>query len=174
MVKRLLLLLGGESRLVDGKWWIKNLGLGLLFGLAFVMLNFVSGFSLLLPVFKLSLAENLRFIVVGILAPIGEEVFFCAGFLLLFRFTRNNYFLSIIIVSVVFGLYHLLVYNAQIGSMISAMAFRAIACLILVFRKTDWSFTSPAFVGGVISIIVMHMTFNIYLLGKAGLFVVGI
>lgn len=161
--------------MTTAKFWLKNVFFGLAMGIGFIMLNLISSFSIALPVISLSLADNVQFLVVGVLAPVIEEVLFALFFLLTYYVSKKNFVIAAILTSVVFGLYHLVAYQAQLGSLVASMIFRLAAVSIFFFRKVPLrSPTTTAFAGTVVSLIVMHATFNIFLLGKTGLVVVAL
>jgi len=135
----------------------KNFFIGLGVGLFFVFLSVVNSvFALSLPGAFLSLGGVTRFLIVGLVAPITEEVFFRGVLFSLFeKFFRINGFLTIFLTSVLFSVFHLLAYGSSVGvlgAFVSAIIFGFVAGLL---RK---------YTGGLKAGIITHIIFNTFLL----------
>lgn len=142
------------------KSWKSDLGLGLVVGVAFIFLNILApAISIGLPNLGLSVTETGALIVVGILAPIIEEILF-RGALLTLILPRliNNTFFNVIIAAAAFAVYHFTAYGASFasasGAFIGAFIFAIIVTLLVLWRKS------------LLPGIIVHSIFNIYLLSK--------
>lgn len=144
-----------------------DIGMGLLIGVGFILLNIVSqNFFIIgaVPDWALSLDETGRYAVTGFLAPVIEEIAFRGALLgILLTMLSLPFLVSAIITSLGFAFYHLYAYAgslANIGTVTSALfgafAFSLILCLLLKEKK--WRNLTTA--------IIAHAVFNIFIISK--------
>lgn len=136
-----------------------DVALGFLLGIVFIYISVLSpAIAFGLPNFGLSLGDFPRFIVVGILAPLIEEILFRGAILGLLRIWGVNVYLAIVIQAILFSLYHLVAYGGSIadasGAFLGAALFGTIAGLITYYRMT------------LTDSIIMHSLFNTFQLSK--------
>jgi hypothetical protein len=160
---------------LDFRWLVKNVFFGIIYGLIFVLANLSTGFSIGLPLWALSASSSIRSVVVIGLAPIVEDLFFLLVLVLTYYIFKKNKIAALIATSILFGVYHLVAYQGQIGSLISAMVFRAAVVLIYWSRKADFgNLFNTQTVSVLVSVIIMHAVFNAFILNKlVGLVVAG-
>lgn len=154
-------------------WFLRNSLLGLFYSIVFIFANLLTSFSIALPIISLSMESTIRAVVVVGLAPIIEELVFLLVLCLLFIVFKRRVLPAFLVTGGLFGLYHLLAYQAEVGAMISALIFRLIICIIYYVRKSrldnpfDFNTTST-----LISVIILHAAFNAWILNKSFGFVV--
>ena len=134
------------------KNWQKQVLIGSLLGGAFIVLNLLTGIAIGFPVLPYSTVLA-KYGVVGVLAPVGEELAFrmLIPYMLSFLATPVIFILS----AGVFSLFHYYAYGASLGAMnasfIGAFLFGIVALYFTLKYK------SP------IIAIVLHAIFNIWL-----------
>jgi len=147
-----------------GEEWRKDIFIGVVVGLAFVLLNILSpSISIGLPSLGLSISDTARLVVVGLLAPIIEEIVFRGAFFGLFLKlgSKVNFSPTLIagfLTSIVFALYHLTAYGGSIasasGAFIGAMVFSVMTIILILWRKN------------LLVAMIPHSIFNVWLLSK--------
>ncbi len=137
-----------------GKDIKKNLALGLVFAVVFVVLNLLTGIVIGLPV--LPQAIEGKYIVAGAVAPMVEEMLFRMALLSLFSFLPVV--LLVVFNGAVFSAFHWSAYGQSLqamnGSFIGAFIFGMFATYITIKRQS------------IIPAIVCHSIFNLYILSK--------
>lgn len=151
--------------------WPKDAVLGLVIGFLFISLMSATSVSMgsPAPIYPLTpIAEQISIlstlIVIGFLAPVGEESLF-RGIFMWFGWQNLKYFtLAIIIVGIAFAAFHYTSYGAHLpAAYVGAFIFSTIACIVTFQTKS----LLPA--------IIMHSMVNIHLYIKAQeLLVVGV
>lgn len=137
-----------------GNRWVRNAFFGGAIGGAFCILHVwaPSVFNLGFP----KAVESVRFIIVGIVAPIGESIAFHQGlYLWVFR-SRFNFVFASIATSLVFMSFHYVAYGlgAATAAFLGAFTFSMIACWLTERTKDCVAATS------------MHAVVNIFLLSS--------
>ncbi len=145
-------------------------GFGLLLGGVFLVLTFFIPFlSLGFPRLPSSIGDNIQFIFVVIFAPIVETIFFQSGIFAFFRnFNPKRKFLWIIIMSLLFSLFHLAAFIfgfytldlaqgataflSNLSSFITAFLFSFVAMLFALRKGVAKA--------NLLFIIVFHMFLN--------------
>lgn len=148
-----------------GPEWKKDVYIGILVGLGFVLLNILApSIAIGLPSLGLSVSDTARFIVIGLLAPIIEEIVFRGAFFGLFNNWWRNVALAAVASALIFSVYHLTAYGGSIasasGAFIGAMLFGIIATILVLWR------------GNLLVGMIPHAIFNIFLVSQS-LVVVG-
>ena len=151
--------------------WTFDLIVGIVVGFVFIGLMNITSVSIgtPAPIYPLtSFAEQINtistLIVIGFLAPIGEESLF-RGIFMWFSWQNTKFItIAIIIVGVAFAAFHYSAYSAALpAAYVGAFIFSAMACILTFQTKS----LLPA--------IVMHSVVNISLYVRAEqLYVVGV
>jgi len=141
----------------------EDLSIGVGLAVVFIVLNMLSPIaSIGIPRLPMA-AEWEQFGTVVLLAPLAEEVIFrcvaLAVFILIFMaIVKDKWIamaLAIVVVSVIFSVFHYTAYGGSFTSMsaafVGAFSFSVLACIIALWRK---SLVSP---------IILHSLFNTYL-----------
>ena len=141
--------------------WKADIGIGLLIGTIFIILNLTIGITIGFPNLPQA-TEGERIITVGIFAPFGEELWFRAIVYPILN-TLMGFLLAMILSAIIFALFHAYAYagglspeqllNAQ-GAFIGAGIFGIVAVLLVKMRK---SFLAP---------LIAHSMFNIFLVAR--------
>lgn len=144
---------------IIGSEWKKDLAIGFLVGIGFILLNMLSPtIAIGLPSLGLSVSDTARLIVIGLLAPVIEEIVFRGAFLGLFRMFIVSPIIYTIFPALVFSVYHLTAYGGSIasasGAFLGAMLFAIVATILVLWR------------GNLLVAIIPHSLFNIFLLSK--------
>lgn len=165
----------------------QQLILGIIFGLFFIALAYLTPFAIGVPTVSYAVSSSSSpFSAIGpsivqtVIAPISEELFFffVIPFLLyslLMGWLRSRpgaVALTIILTSSLFALYHFRAYGATLllsGAFIAAGSFRLVVLLIAGIRGRAFSIGfEPASVAPVLlTAILMHVSFNIAVVAKA-------
>jgi membrane protease YdiL (CAAX protease family) len=134
--------------------WRVSLAWGGAFGGLFMFMNMwaPSIFNLPIPV----TVEGARFLIVGIIAPIGEELAFRHGLYLMILRQRMGFLSAAVINSIIFALFHWVAYGSgeQTAAYVGAFSFSIIACWLTEKR------------GDIVAATLMHMAVNIFFLVK--------
>lgn len=145
--------------------WIADVIIGLLIGVAFIVANQVSpAITIGFPgeVLSAGTDETNRNIVVGGIAPIFEEVAFRGLLLGVLLSLGLGFFTSAIIQGLAFMVFHLQAYG--LGSDTSGALFGAMIFAMGMAYLIKWR-------NNLLSVIVVHSVFNLYLVTKALVFV---
>lgn len=146
-----------------------GIGAGILFLLAGKLLP---GFSIGVPLVPNAIGDGLQRFIVEVIAPVVEEIFFAGAlyvYIKRFKPTRNNKIFAILILSLLFALYHLgayvsgiydlpgvtqgfLSFSANISVFVAAFLFRVVASLIVLNGKIQNLLGSMAF----------HLVLNVF------------
>jgi len=145
--------------LFDRSDWKKDVLVGVLIGAGFVVANFlVPAIAIGMPSLSLSLGDLSRWLVIGLIAPVVEEILFrgaLVGFLT--NWKKMPLILAGVISAAAFTVYHLAAYGASLavaGAYLGALIFG-----LLAFFITKWR-------NNLLPAIIMHSIFNSYLLFK--------
>lgn len=147
---------------IDDNWPTDTI-LGVVIGFLFISLMSVTSVSMgsPAPIYPLtSFAEQMgilgTLIVIGFLAPVGEESLF-RGIFMWFGWQNLKYFtLAIIVVGLAFAAFHYTSYGAHLpAAYVGAFIFSTVACLVTFQTKS----LLPA--------MIMHSMVNIHLFIKA-------
>ena len=151
---------------------------GLVAGIGFLVLSAISPvFSLLTPVISLSVAEDLRFLVIVIMAPLLEEPWRAATIALIRDVYKSSFTKAMIISAILFGLLHLFVYGVLLsgydtwiqaygavkvisGSLLAAVIFGVLSGLLIKRYKS------------ILPSLIAHVIINFVIFSKSGLVVV--
>ena len=142
---------------------LKEVAIGTVIGIGFIILNLLAptitiGFPLLPQA-----TQGEKIGVIGILAPIGEELAFRFILLNILLFMAAPLILILAIQMIAFSIFHAKVYagalalqniTTNIGAFVGAGMFAVIVTLLAYYRK------------GFLAAIVVHMIFNIFLITK--------
>ena len=155
---------------IDDNWVVDTI-LGVVLGTLFISLMGISSISMgsPAPIYPMTtVAEAIgiigTLIVIGFLAPVGEETFF-RGIFMWFGWENLKYFaIAVIVVGIAFAAFHFTAYGAEMpAAYVGAFIFSTVACLVTYQTKS------------LISSIIMHAMINIHLFIKAEeLMVIGV
>ena len=136
----------------------KDIGYGIGIGILFIFLNIISpAVSMGLPPLPASVADMDKYLVVGFMAPVFEEIAF-RGALFGVLIAMAGIFPAMLVTSAVFSLYHWSVYGlGQTAGFIGAFIFSLMACWIVYKRGLG---------RGLLTAIIVHAIFNVYLLSR--------
>lgn len=152
--------------------WGRELGLGVLVGIVFIILNSAFGFVIGIPQLAFS-SEAERFVIVSGVAPLGEELVFRALLPFVLMNIGLGFYAILAINAIVFPLYHYFAYGSSISAasslFIGAGIFAVMAFLITYYNSNADEFQVP------IASIIAHSIINTWLSVRAfGLVVTGV
>lgn len=138
-----------------GNKWVEEISVGFIFGV--VLISFAYFYPNFIIGYPQSTADE--FIIVGGVAPIVEEISF-RGVLMNILDKNMPFLFALILSSALFSLFHWKAYGLAMSSaFVGAFIFGVVAGLITKWRKS------------IIPAIILHATFNLYLLIKPLIFI---
>ena len=145
--------------LFDRSDWKKDVIVGVLIGAGFIVANFlIPAIAIGMPSLSMSLGDISRWLVIGLVAPVVEEILFRGALIgFISHWKKIPLLLAGVISAVAFMIYHLTAYGASLavaGAYLGALIFG-----LLAFFVTKWR-------NNLLPAIIMHSIFNSYLLFK--------
>lgn len=131
------------------------IGLGI--GILYVIVSYlIPGFAISVPILPSAISDSLNFLVVSIVAPIIETIFFFGALLVLIwktKIGRNHPFLTLITIGIIASLFHLGAYvvgiydlptktaigvfSGNFGTFLSAFIFFTLSGFVILWKKTQ-------------------------------------
>ena len=164
-----------QSLIGTGK---RNLGrsifYGLLLGAIFILVTkFIPGFSLGVPTLPQAVSDELKFLIIVFIAPVVETLFFpgaLLGYVRIFKPTKRNIILAVIIQAIAFSLFHVGAYIAGFEALPSlGDAFIAISSnfttffAAFVFATISALFVLRDGIKNLVFIGVFHFIINLFI-----------
>lgn len=149
---------------IAGGKWKSDILIGLGLGIGFIVLNLLSpAITIGFPNLGLAITPIATLFVIGILAPIIEEILFRGALFGLLELLNINVVLAVLLQAAAFTTYHYTAYGASlaaVGAFIGAFLFGIIAMFVTIKRQS------------LLPSIILHSIFNIYLLSKLAVVVI--
>ncbi len=155
-----------------GKNKLFHIWTGIVIGFGYIFISgLIPGFSIAVPLLNLAISDNLKFLVIGIIAPVVESVAILGVLLGLLK-TKFKPLTAIILTGLIASMYHLGSYLLNLYSYSFSQGLLGFGANISVFISAFIFFTFSGYLvnlkayKGLLVSIVLHIVVNIFVYTK--------